>query len=462
MPLVDQWDGEATGVYGPYLHGTLTFSDLFAPFNGHRIFLTRVFTLMHLELAGEWNTRLEMILCAIVHTALITWLAALLLPLVAPQRRMLLACFVALLFAVPIGFENTLLGFNIHFYLTALFGIAALVSFAAARAFSLRWFLGLAAAVLSYLSFTSGLATFVAAAAIVGLQLVTNNRKRCAREFTSVAVLASLAVAIVVYMPSGGRTATTPSTILEGFVLLTGIIAPALVPAVWFCRHTVAQRPAISHRAWVAVGIVAWVVIQVALLAYGRGNQVLISRYMDLLLLIYPVGLVAVFAFAERASVTRLGRYARGGAVVWVSLVVSLIALTGFVNALAAIQWNTSARQQLDNVRKYLATNDIAYLKPRPDPGSGINVTYFNPQPLAHILQDPAVRAILPPEIRPADADNADARKHMRLKGALAGVTAGAVHVLLAMGPALLAVGAGLFFVTAARRERSPRSADTS
>ena len=77
-----------------------------------------------------------MILNAIIHTTLITWLAALLMPLVTPQRRMLLACFVAFLFALPIGYENTLLGLNSSFYFVILFGIAAVVAFAAARAFS--------------------------------------------------------------------------------------------------------------------------------------------------------------------------------------------------------------------------------------------------------------------------------------------------------------------------------------
>src|SRR4051794_35333507 len=55
MPLMDQWNGEAANLYMPYLHGTLSFGDLFTPHNEHRIVLTRLLTLLHLELAGEWN-----------------------------------------------------------------------------------------------------------------------------------------------------------------------------------------------------------------------------------------------------------------------------------------------------------------------------------------------------------------------------------------------------------------------
>jgi hypothetical protein len=456
MPLTDQWKGEAAALYAPYLNGTLSFADLLAPHNGHRILLTRMLTLMHLELAGEWNTRLEMILCAILHTALITWLTALLMRLIAPQRQMLLACFVALLFALPIGFENTLLGFNFHFYLTSLFGVAALVAFAAARPFSLRWFLGLSAAVLSYLSFAAGVATFLAAGAIVGLQLATNTRKRCARELASVVVMASIAAALVLWLSSGVRPMTTPWTFIEGLVLATAVIAPALVPTVWFCQHSLARRPAISDRAWVAVGIAGWVVIQVVLLAYGRGNEVQVSRYMDLLLPIYPVGLVAVSALADKPPVTRLSRYAGRGAVAWVFIVTMWIAVGGYAHVLAAIEWNKSARQQVVNVQAYFATNNVDRLKARGSSAWGIDTTYPNPQRLARILQDPAVRTILPPVIRPADADNAEARNRMWLRGALADVTAAAVHALLAIGPVLLALGAALFFAAGARRSFRP------
>jgi hypothetical protein len=229
-----------------------------------------------------------------------------------------------------------------------------------------------------------------------------------------------------------------------------------LVPTVWFCQHTLARRPAISNRAWVAVGIAGWVVIQVALLAYGRGNQVVVSRYMDLLLPVYPVGLVAVSALADKPPVTRLSRYAGRGAVAWVFIVTMGIAVAGYVHALGAIEWNKSARQQVVNVQAYLATNNVDRLKARGSSAWGIDLADPNPQWLASVLQDPAVRTILPPVIRPADADNAEARNRMWLRGALADVTAAAVHALLAIGPVLLALGAGLFFAAGARRSFRP------
>jgi hypothetical protein len=454
MPLLDQWDGEAENLYAPYLRGTLSFADLFAPYNGHRMFVTRVLALAHLELAGEWNTRLEMILCAIVHTALITWLAALLIPLVVPQRRMLLACFVAFLFAFPIGYENTLLGFNFHFYTTLFFGIAALVTFAAARPFSWRWFGGLVAAILSYLSLSSGVATILAAGILVSLQLAANARRRCGREFAAVVVMASIALAMILSEASVANSMSTSWTFIQGLVLFTSRVILAVIPTVWFCQHTLARRPAISDRAWVAVGIAGWVGIQLVLLAYGRGTLVA-PRYMDILLLVYPVGLVAVLAFVDGSGATRFSRYAERLAVAWVFTVVAAVVVLGYDGTVrGGVGWSNSARQQLVNVKAYLATRNVDHLKPTGVGGHTVDVSYPNPQRLAEVLGDPDVRAILPPELRPADADNAGARNRMVLKGAVAGPTASAVHLILAMGPALLALGLGLFFAVGARRGR--------
>lgn len=457
VPLVDQWDGEAAGLYSPYLRGALSFADLFAPHNEHRIFVFRVLALAHLEVAGEWNTRLEMILGAIVHTAAITWLAALLVPLVARQRRIILASFVAFLFALPIGYENELSGFQTQVYLSLLFGIAALVAFAFARPFSARWLGGLAAAVLSCFSFATGVAAVLGAGALVGVQIATGARRRSGREFAGIAVIASIALAMIVWSASSAKPMSSPWTVVQGLLLVGGQAVVGLVPMVWFCRRTLARRPALSDRAWVAVGISGWLVIQLGLLAYGRGAAVAV-RYMDIVLLAYPVGLMAVLALFESARVSRFGRYAGPGAVTWVFVVVSALAVLGYVSAVGAIGWGESARQQVVNVQTYFATRNADDLRARGGGHHLFDLSYPNSHRLAAILADPGVRAILPHEVRPADGDNAAARHRMVLKGAPARITASAVRLVFALGPALLAVGIGLFFAVGTRRSLSASS----
>lgn len=451
VPLADQWDGEAANLYAPYLRGSLSFADLLAPHNEHRILVFRVLALLHLELAGEWNTRLEMILGAIVDTAVITWLASLLMPLVAPQRRVLLASFVAFVFAFPI-YENALWGFQDQVYLSLLFGIAALVALSSALPFSGRWFCGLAAAILAYFSFATGVATILAAVGFVVVQLVTGARERRGREFVAVAVLASIVLAMVLWAVSSAHPTSTPWTLTEGLLLLGALVIAALVPMAWFCRHTLAGRPAVTDRAWVALGIGGWLVIQLGLLAYGRGTAVAV-RYMDIVVLVYPLGLVAVLALSDRLRATRFRRYAGPGAATWVLAVVAVFAMLGYYGAvLGAIDWSNAAGHELVKVRAYLATGNVDNLQSQGRGGHGIELSYPNPQRLASVLGDPDVRAILPPELRPAGADNAGARNRMWLKGSLAGATATAVRLTLSTGPALLVLGVGLLVAAGARR----------
>lgn len=449
IPIADQWDGEAVNLYVPYLQGTLSFGDLFAPHNEHRIFVFRILSLIHLELAGEWNTRLEMIFGAFVHTAAITWLAALLMPVVAAHRRIILASFVAFLFALPIGYENMLTGFQSQVYLMLLFGIAALAACSTARAFSVRWFCGLAAAILSYLSFATGVATIIAVGGLMVLQMLTKARPRSGREYAAVALMAFAVLAIVVWTASSAHPLSTPWTVVQGVLLLGARVIVAFVPVFWFCRYTIGRRPVVDDRAWVIVGISAWIAIQVAMLAYGRGNTIAV-RYFDILLFIYPVAVVAIFAFIDKARATRYGRFAVTGAVAWMFTVVTACAAVGYLFVLGAVDWSRAATQEADNVRTYFTTSNLDDLK-KFGHGHTFDLAYPNSDRQAKILSNPDVRAILPPEFRPLDADNAAVRKRMVTKGEFAGVTATAVHFVLSLGPALLALGIGSFFAVGTR-----------
>src|SRR6266545_2639455 len=55
VPWLDQWDGEAQGLYLRAHSGTLTLSNWFAPHNEHRIFFTRLLSLGLLWANGQWD-----------------------------------------------------------------------------------------------------------------------------------------------------------------------------------------------------------------------------------------------------------------------------------------------------------------------------------------------------------------------------------------------------------------------
>ena len=59
-PFWDQWDAEGAVLYPKFLDGTLHVADLIAAHNEHRIFVTRLWSLLLLELGGYWDPMLQM------------------------------------------------------------------------------------------------------------------------------------------------------------------------------------------------------------------------------------------------------------------------------------------------------------------------------------------------------------------------------------------------------------------
>lgn len=448
LPFWDQWDAEARSLYVPYLNGTLTTNHLFASHNEHRIVFTRLLALLHLELAGEWNTRLEMILGTVVHAGVVVLLASQLMPLVARAKRLLLAAFMALLFALPIGYENTLWGFQSQFYFVALFGLSAVVCFSKARAFDARWFTGTTLSVMSYYSFSSGTATILVAAVLALLQLFAGVRERNVREIVAITVM--IAVGIGMMMGVARSVSQAPFEIfdfIQGFVALAAlplvtVIGLAFVqgPGIWLALHTLATKPPLGSQLWVAVGTLGWIASQLLLFAYGRGT-VMGLRYLDIAILAYPIGLVAVLILADRWRNGRLARHAPRIAVAWVFVMVALLAvLANYSSLRGAMEWKEARTLETASVAAHLAGNDSASLAPLP---------YPNAQRLYDVLAIPEIRAILPPDIRPADADVEAVHQRMMLKGALAGPTAQAVQLLLLISPAFIALALALFFAVA-------------
>ena len=60
-PFWDQWDAEGAVLYPKYFGGTWQLADLIAPHNEHRILVTRLWSLLLLELEGYWDPILQML-----------------------------------------------------------------------------------------------------------------------------------------------------------------------------------------------------------------------------------------------------------------------------------------------------------------------------------------------------------------------------------------------------------------
>ena len=191
-PYADEWDGEAANLLKPYLRGALTIGDLFQAHNEHVIFFTRLLTLAIFNLAGYWDVILQMVANAILDAATVVGISyALSRPLrggVGASAAMILS---ALVNALPLSYDNVLLGFNTHFYLLLAFSFASLWFLADSRAWSPRWAAGVLLALASFLCMASGALTLAAA---VGLHLVQMacGRRGGVREWLGIAAFAAV------------------------------------------------------------------------------------------------------------------------------------------------------------------------------------------------------------------------------------------------------------------------------
>ncbi len=177
LPFWDQWDAEWVGLLKPWTEGKLAFSDLWSSHNEHRIFPTRLMTLLGFELTGKWSnlteTRLNVLLGASTPIFLI-WL------LYKGQGlygfRWLVAAVIIAGAIFPLSWENILIGFQSQFYFLNLFTLSAL-ALAVFRPQSI-WAMVTVAGLcgLSIITMASGLITPIAVAMVYAADSFTKKR----------------------------------------------------------------------------------------------------------------------------------------------------------------------------------------------------------------------------------------------------------------------------------------------
>ena len=134
-PFWDQWDAEGAVLYPRYLGGTLQLADLIAPHNEHRILMTRLWSLLLLELEGYWDPILQMLANTLILGAVIAVLVAAFRPLLTTWSWTSIAAFTTVMFALPFAWENTLQGFNSQWYFLLLISLAGLLVCHSCRCF---------------------------------------------------------------------------------------------------------------------------------------------------------------------------------------------------------------------------------------------------------------------------------------------------------------------------------------
>jgi hypothetical protein len=128
VPFGDQWDGELMNLYKPYEEGNLSVSHFFAPHNEHRILFTRLFNLgIYILNGNRWSPllviRVQSILASLIPVLLLFFFYRL------KPIPFLIYIFFGIFSSLPLLYENLLSGFQNQFYFMLIFTILGIGTF---------------------------------------------------------------------------------------------------------------------------------------------------------------------------------------------------------------------------------------------------------------------------------------------------------------------------------------------
>nr|WP_295922736.1 hypothetical protein [uncultured Dyadobacter sp.] len=406
LPYWDQWDAEGDYLLRPWIEGRLHLHDLWQPHNEHRIFPTRLLSLLIFSCTGSWDNLIE----ARVNILVATCIPLIILLFLMRQKalhgpRWLVLIVIIAQFSLPFAFENLLVGFQSQFYFLIIFTLFAII-LAARYPDSLLAMTGvLVLSWLSVLTMASGILTPLATAGVYALQGFQKREVNAKYVGLLVALLALSAAGYAMMPQIEANQIYRSRTVSELFRALRYILAwpvsntwpaaiilwlPALGTVPWLLRNRTLSRADL-----VMAGCVIWSLAQAFAIAYGRGQSMgsVSSRYTEL----FTPGLIGNAWFAARfiELTMRQRRY-----VSWLGFVFFVVFITGHYTRREADMQNvyeahSLSLKQVSNVRRYLETNDPSALaKPQ------FEIPYPDSVRLRSLLDNPTLRRILPAAIR--------------------------------------------------------------
>jgi hypothetical protein len=401
-PYWDQWDAEASLLYRPWIEGSLSWFDMLAPHNEHRILTTRLLALLLFEINAEkWDPIIQMQVNTILHILSIFTLLFFISKSLPNVYKTILFIFSAILFSIPYGWENTLSGFQSQFYLLLLFSFVFLWIMSTCETYSLKWWVGFIFGLLCLFTLASGVITVLAGV------LITAFRKIYAKEnkniaISALALLLIISIAAIVLTPSisghGSLKAQSISQFLVGLATVfswpiqnkLGVVI-IQIPLLFFMLKIYLKpiyRTPVNFFIF-AMGL--WLLGQFASMAYGRAATVTSSRYLDIFAIGLAINFSVLLILLTNSNKPHQIRY-RVGMVIWL-LAVSF----GFAMSAGQLaeDLRTKAKQGLEqekNVRAYICSGDIADLKGK----EFLYIPYPNADRLQEMLDNSTIRSILP------------------------------------------------------------------
>lgn len=402
LPYYDQWDAEGYFLLKPWIQGKLLFSALWQPHNEHRIFPTRLFTLLVYEITGHWNN-----LTMVRFNILIAALTPVLLTSVLFRSRELrgqkwiIILVIIAGTALPFSWENIVTGFQNQFYFLVLFTICAF-AIAAFRPINIMTILAVSAlSVLCVLTMASGIFTAAATAAIYGMRSYIDRRLSTSSLVTIVLLLMITILGYITMPVVRSHEMYRPQSVFEvGKAVIRLFTWPlirqywAMIP-LWFpaCFSAVIlfYKKRFTNTDSLMTGISIWVLFQIAAIAYGRGQYLyeVSSRYTDLI----SVGITSNAWFVLRLKEEFNSKLSQFAAATFFAVLAFGYISRFNLDMIAMKNHYESGLKQMENVKSYLITKNKSYLFSQPKSA----IPYPDPERLQLLLDDIIIQSILPP-----------------------------------------------------------------
>jgi len=402
IPYWDQWDAQADCLYRPWIEGMLKWSDLFASHNEHRIFNTRLLSLLLLYLnKGVWDPMFEMYFNAILHTAALVFLLFLMQKGLQSVTRHAFFFFAALLFVVPYGHENTLAGFQSQFYFLLLFSFIFLWAVTRLHTRHERWFPVIVfSAVLSYFSLASGALTIAAGFVTLTIRWFFSIQRSRVVLFIIFFLFVACATAIyftpIIPDHAALKVKSLPDFI-EAILRATGG-GLLYIPIVFFMiKHFKNIRFANDHS-WFIFALFIWVIGQIFAIAYGRSSGILSSRYRDLLSIGILINTYCLFLMLQNM---KIGFLLKNSVFIYFLSVFIGLGIIAFSQIKNIQLKKANSLQSEYNVRSYLVTGDYTFLQKKPDE----EIPYPSAVRLKSLLDNKIISSILTPVVNSHNAN---------------------------------------------------------
>lgn len=405
FPFWDQWDAEGEDVVRPLVEGRFKISNFWLPHNEHRVFPTRVLTLLCFKVTGLWSNVTEARLNILLATAIPLFLIG----LMRAQRelyglRWFILPVIVAQFILPFGWENILVGFQSQFFFLILFAASGL-ALAAIKPESTAAFIGVVLiSICSILTMASGILLPITAGAVYIFHFFLH-RTNFIRVSIFSLLLAALAVMGYLLIPQvEAHTRLHAANFQQFFDGFTRVVSwpsklnrwvaiPLWLPALMGIPVLIYRKQFGRFDLFMAACF-SWTFLQALAISYGRGHELaqVTSRYSDLL----SLGIISVSWFSVRLIAT----FQDNLRIAFWAIAISLTFYVTFYKMHKLRyqdDWIDMKNQhnlmitQIGNVRAYLKTNDPAALdKPL------FQIPYPNKERLQQMLDLPAYRTALP------------------------------------------------------------------